>query len=147
MPEVTQEGRRLELKLDPVSLCSPDSLVSSGFPPTPPLQVCELCKGVAPADSPVVYADRAGYAKQWHPACFVCAKCSEPLVDLIYFWKDGAPWCGRHYCESVRPRCSGCDEVRARAAARLGHPCDGGGGPRGQGACGFTDDVTQREEN
>uniref|UniRef100_A0AC11D1Y7 LIM and cysteine rich domains 1 n=1 Tax=Ovis aries TaxID=9940 RepID=A0AC11D1Y7_SHEEP len=73
--------------------------------------VCELCKGVAPADSPVVYSDRAGYSKQWHPACFVCTKCSEPLVDLIYFWKDGAPWCGRHYCESLRPRCSGCDEI------------------------------------
>lgn len=69
---------------------------------------------MAAADSPVVYSDRAGYGKQWHPACFVCSKCSEPLVDLIYFWKDGAPWCGRHYCESVRPRCSGCDEVRAR---------------------------------
>lgn len=77
-----------------------------------PFQVCELCKGVAPADSPVVYADRAGYSKQWHPTCFLCIKCSEPLVDLIYFWKDGAPWCGRHYCESLRPRCSGCDEVR-----------------------------------
>ncbi|KAL0600632.1 LIM and cysteine-rich domains protein 1 [Plecturocebus cupreus] len=75
------------------------------------LQVCELCKGVAPPDSPVVYSDRAGYSKQWHPTCFVCAKCSEPLVDLIYFWKDDAPWCGRHYCESLRPRCSGCDEI------------------------------------
>lgn len=73
--------------------------------------VCELCKGAAPADSPVVYSARAGYGKQWHPACFVCAQCREPLVDLIYFWKDGAPWCGRHYCESLRPRCAGCDEI------------------------------------
>lgn len=78
---------------------------------SPTVQVCELCKGATPSDSPVVYADRAGYSKQWHPACFVCVRCSEPLVDLIYFWKDGAPWCGRHYCESLRPRCSGCDEV------------------------------------
>lgn len=70
----------------------------------------------------MVYSDRAGYSKQWHPACFVCTKCSEPLVDLIYFWKDGAPWCGRHYCESLRPRCSGCDEVRASAAAWRGAP-------------------------
>ncbi|ELK07844.1 LIM and cysteine-rich domains protein 1 [Pteropus alecto] len=74
-------------------------------------KICELCKGVAPADTPVVYSDRAGYNKQWHPACFVCIKCSDPLVDLIYFWKDGAPWCGRHYCETIRPRCSGCDEI------------------------------------
>ncbi|XP_057244144.1 LIM and cysteine-rich domains protein 1 [Malurus melanocephalus] len=62
-------------------------------------------------DCPVVYADRAGYSRQWHPACFVCCRCSEPLVDLIYFWKSGAAWCGRHYCESVRPRCAGCDEI------------------------------------
>lgn len=77
---------------------------------------------MAPADSPMVYSDRAGYSKQWHPACFVCTKCSEPLVDLIYFWKDGAPWCGRHYCESLRPRCSGCDEVRARGLRGRGTP-------------------------
>lgn len=76
--------------------------------------MCELCKGAAPVDSPVVYADRAGYNKQWHPGCFTCAQCAEPLVDLIYFWKDGAPWCGRHYCQSLRPRCSGCDEVRRK---------------------------------
>ncbi|XP_062441960.1 LIM and cysteine-rich domains protein 1 isoform X1 [Rhea pennata] len=72
---------------------------------------CEVCKQAVPADCPVVYADRAGYARQWHPACFVCCKCSEPLVDLIYFWENGAVWCGRHYCESLRPRCAGCDEI------------------------------------
>ncbi|NXD13985.1 LMCD1 protein, partial [Nothocercus nigrocapillus] len=76
-----------------------------------PLQHCELCKQPVPPDCPVVYADRAGYSRQWHPGCFVCCKCSEPLVDLIYFWKSGALWCGRHYCESLRPRCAGCDEL------------------------------------
>lgn len=90
-------------------------------PPPPPhvlnattlplLQRCETCKQTVPGDCPVVYADRAGYSRQWHPACFVCCRCSEPLVDLIYFWKSGAAWCGRHYCESLRPRCAGCDEV------------------------------------
>lgn len=77
----------------------------------PLLQRCETCKQTVPGDCPVVYADRAGYSRQWHPACFVCCRCSEPLVDLIYFWKSGAAWCGRHYCESLRPRCAGCDEV------------------------------------
>uniref|UniRef100_A0A8C3RPI7 LIM and cysteine-rich domains protein 1 n=2 Tax=Chelydra serpentina TaxID=8475 RepID=A0A8C3RPI7_CHESE len=72
---------------------------------------CEICKQVVPTDCPVVYVDRAGYNRQWHPACFVCYKCSEPLVDLIYFWKNGAVWCGRHYCESIRPRCAACDEI------------------------------------
>lgn len=88
---------------------------------------------MAPADSPVVYSDRAGYSKQWHPACFVCAKCSEPLVDLIYFWKDGAPWCGRHYCESLRPRCSGCDEVRpVWVDGGVGVPLTAGDDPEAQ---------------
>ncbi|NXJ68733.1 LMCD1 protein, partial [Rostratula benghalensis] len=72
---------------------------------------CETCKQRVPGDCPVVYADRAGYSRQWHPACFVCCRCSQPLVDLIYFWKSGAAWCGRHYCESLRPRCAGCDEI------------------------------------
>ncbi|NWX80603.1 LMCD1 protein, partial [Alca torda] len=72
---------------------------------------CETCKQAVLGDCPVVYADRAGYSRQWHPACFVCCRCSEPLVDLIYFWKSGAAWCGRHYCESLRPRCAGCDEI------------------------------------
>ncbi|KAJ7417319.1 LIM and cysteine-rich domain protein 1 [Willisornis vidua] len=72
---------------------------------------CETCKQTVPGDCPVVFAARAGYARQWHPACFVCCRCAEPLADLIYFWKGGAPWCGRHYCESLRPRCAGCDEI------------------------------------
>ncbi|NXR27423.1 LMCD1 protein, partial [Cinclus mexicanus] len=78
--------------------------------PCPP-QLCDSCHQPVPGDCPVVYADRAGYSRQWHPGCFVCCRCSEPLVDLIYFWKSGAAWCGRHYCESLRPRCTGCDEI------------------------------------
>ena len=118
--------------------------MSWGSAPTS-FQVCELCRGVAPAESPVVYSDRAGYSKQWHPACFVCTKCSEPLVDLIYFWKDGAPWCGRHYCESLRPRCSGCDEVRACAGGQWGgRASDCRRPPRGPGECGFASDVIHR---
>ncbi|NWH92072.1 LMCD1 protein, partial [Aegithalos caudatus] len=74
-------------------------------------QRCDSCQQPLPGEFPVVYADRAGYSRQWHPACFVCCRCAEPLVDLIYFWKGGAAWCGRHYCESLRPRCAGCDEI------------------------------------
>ncbi|XP_033879011.3 LIM and cysteine-rich domains protein 1-like isoform X1 [Acipenser ruthenus] len=72
---------------------------------------CERCKQVAPLGSPVVFAERGGYARLWHPTCFVCCRCSEALVDLIYFWKDESLMCGRHYCEAVRPRCAGCDEI------------------------------------
>ncbi|XP_059425923.1 LIM and cysteine-rich domains protein 1 [Carassius carassius] len=72
---------------------------------------CSGCGQLAAMDSPVVYADRAGYSRLWHLNCFVCCECGEPLVDLIYFWKEGALLCGRHYCQSIRPRCLGCDEL------------------------------------
>ncbi|NP_957364.2 LIM and cysteine-rich domains protein 1 [Danio rerio] len=72
---------------------------------------CSGCGQLAAMDEPVVYADRAGYERLWHPACFVCGECGEALVDLIYFWKEGALLCGRHYCQSIRPRCLGCDEL------------------------------------
>ncbi|XP_030634395.1 LIM and cysteine-rich domains protein 1 [Chanos chanos] len=72
---------------------------------------CTGCKELVSLDSPVVYAQRAGYDKLWHPTCFVCAECGEALVDLVYFWKKGVLLCGRHYCQSERPRCRGCDEL------------------------------------
>ncbi|KFP66165.1 LIM and cysteine-rich domains protein 1, partial [Cariama cristata] len=56
-------------------------------PPASLLQRCETCKQAVPGDCPVVYADRAGYSRH------------------------GAAWCGLHYCESLRPRCAGCDEI------------------------------------
>ncbi|XP_043933453.1 LIM and cysteine-rich domains protein 1 isoform X1 [Protopterus annectens] len=82
-----------------------------GDPQKPTEYVCQHCKQIVPPDCPVVYAARAGYERLWHPACFVCAACNEPLVDLIYFWKNNNLLCGRHYCDSERPRCTGCDEV------------------------------------
>ncbi|XP_064823552.1 LIM and cysteine-rich domains protein 1 [Oncorhynchus masou masou] len=72
---------------------------------------CSGCGELAPLDSPVVYAEGAGYDKQWHPTCFVCSECGEALVDLVYFWKEGELLCGRHYCQRTRPRCAGCDEL------------------------------------
>ncbi|XP_048879653.1 LIM and cysteine-rich domains protein 1 isoform X2 [Brienomyrus brachyistius] len=72
---------------------------------------CEHCGDLVLPDSPVVYAERAGYEKLWHPTCFVCAQCGEALVDLVYFWTNSVVLCGRHYCERRRPRCAGCDEL------------------------------------
>ncbi|XP_036840148.1 LIM and cysteine-rich domains protein 1 [Oncorhynchus mykiss] len=72
---------------------------------------CSGCWELTPLDSPVVYAEGAGYDKQWHPTCFVCSECGEALVDLVYFWKEGELLCGRHYCQRTRPRCAGCDEL------------------------------------
>ncbi|XP_062246166.1 testin [Platichthys flesus] len=69
---------------------------------------CQLPMGLG---EPAVYAERAGYDKLWHPACFVCCKCNELLVDMIYFYKKGKLYCGRHYGDSEKPRCGGCDEL------------------------------------
>ena len=50
-------------------------------------------------------------AKTYHPNCFKCCVCKELLVDLIYFYSDGKLYCGRHHAETLKPRCSACDEV------------------------------------
>ncbi|RVE73334.1 hypothetical protein OJAV_G00049240 [Oryzias javanicus] len=73
---------------------------------------CTGCNGEVAKESPVVYAERAGYhGALWHPTCFRCSECSQSLVDLVYFWSGQKLLCGRHYCQSVWPRCSGCDEL------------------------------------
>ena len=58
-----------------------------------------------------VFAPRAGQNTSWHASCFVCSVCKELLVDLIYCYKDGRIFCGRHHAETLRPRCAACDEV------------------------------------
>ncbi|XP_012669697.2 testin [Clupea harengus] len=73
--------------------------------------LCFHCHQEMREGTPAVYADRAGYDKLWHPACFVCCVCTELLVDMIYFWKKDKLYCGRHYGESEKPRCGGCDEL------------------------------------
>ncbi|XP_069006845.1 LIM and cysteine-rich domains protein 1 [Embiotoca jacksoni] len=73
---------------------------------------CTGCQGEVVKESPAVYAERAGYRDAlWHPTCFVCSECGRGLVDLVYFWSDRKLFCGRHYCQTARPRCSGCDEL------------------------------------
>lgn len=87
-------------------------LPSVPLTPLPLLQSCHQCQLPMRQGEPAVYAERAGYDMLWHPACFVCCTCSELLVDMIYFWKKGQLYCGRHYGDSEKPRCGGCDEVR-----------------------------------
>ncbi|XP_051979200.1 testin [Xyrauchen texanus] len=72
---------------------------------------CHQCQLPMKKGEPAVFAERAGYDKLWHPACFVCCTCTELLVDMIYFWKKGKLYCGRHYGDSEKPRCAGCDEL------------------------------------
>ncbi|KAM8861203.1 testin [Synchiropus picturatus] len=86
---------------------------AAGLPGTGPQRTfsCHHCKQPMRLGDPAVFAERAGYDKLWHPACFVCCTCGELLVDMIYFWKKGKLYCGRHYGDSEKPRCAGCDEL------------------------------------
>lgn len=59
-----------------------------------------------------IFASRFGQNVSWHPGCFICCVCKELLVDLIYFHREGRLYCGRHHSETLKPRCSACDEVR-----------------------------------
>jgi len=70
------------------------------------------CDGAMHAGDLAVYASRAKAGTVWHPACFTCCVCMELLVDLVYFYgKDGHLYCGRHHAETLKPRCSACDEA------------------------------------
>jgi PET Domain/LIM domain len=48
----------------------------------------------------------------WHPKCFKCKKCSQLLVDLIYFHYKNEIYCARDLAELMQiPRCAACDEL------------------------------------
>ncbi|CAF1238783.1 unnamed protein product [Rotaria magnacalcarata] len=72
---------------------------------------CRGCQNLIDSGSICVFAERAGRAGLWHPQCFTCKQCNEFLVNLIYFYKDGQLYCGRHHAELYKPRCTGCDEI------------------------------------
>ncbi|XP_077450462.1 prickle-like protein 1 isoform X2 [Stigmatopora argus] len=72
---------------------------------------CENCGGGINGGEMAIFASRAGPKPCWHPACFACATCRELLVDLIYFYNNGKILCGRHHAETMKPRCSSCDEI------------------------------------
>ncbi|XP_060586755.1 prickle planar cell polarity protein 3-B-like isoform X2 [Ruditapes philippinarum] len=73
--------------------------------------VCSKCKGMISGGDIAVFASRCGTDRFWHPSCFVCMTCDELLVDLIYFYRDGQLYCGRHHAEIIKPRCAACDEI------------------------------------
>ncbi|KAL1449064.1 hypothetical protein WDU94_000300, partial [Cyamophila willieti] len=72
---------------------------------------CENCEDELQTSDMSVFASRAGPNSCWHPGCFICSVCGEQLVDLIYFHRHGKLYCGRHHAETMKPRCSACDEV------------------------------------
>ncbi|XP_067632189.1 protein prickle isoform X2 [Eurosta solidaginis] len=72
---------------------------------------CDGCDELISTGDIAVFATRLGPNTSWHPGCFICCICHELLVDLIYFHRDGRLYCGRHHAETLKPRCSACDEI------------------------------------
>ncbi|VDD85954.1 unnamed protein product, partial [Enterobius vermicularis] len=58
-----------------------------------------------------IVTDHGKKSEIWHPNCFRCHTCQQRLVDMLYFYKDGDYYCGRHYGDTMYPRCAGCDEL------------------------------------
>ncbi|VDO97137.1 unnamed protein product [Soboliphyme baturini] len=73
--------------------------------------VCSECNETLNVGDLAVFAERVGEHAAWHPYCFICHSCHELLIDLIYFYKDGYVYCGRHHAELFKPRCAACDEI------------------------------------
>uniref|UniRef100_A0A8B9TMC9 Prickle-like protein 4 n=1 Tax=Anas platyrhynchos TaxID=8839 RepID=A0A8B9TMC9_ANAPL len=78
-------------------------------PPSPSLRTLQCGRRLNKGD-PGISASRLG-DHFWHPSCFSCHFCRQPLVDLIYFQQDGRIYCGRHHAELFRPRCASCDQL------------------------------------
>lgn len=75
------------------------------------IRPCEACEEPLSVGDIGVFGSRFGTAVAWHPSCFKCFVCKELLVDLIYFHREGRLYCGRHHAETLKPRCSACDEI------------------------------------
>lgn len=83
--------------------------------------LCLQCEEPLSTGDMSVFASRAGPNMCWHPGCFLCCVCKELLVDLIYFFRDGKLYCGRHHAETLKPRCSACDEVLFETLSLFNH--------------------------
>ncbi|XP_078520648.1 prickle planar cell polarity protein 3 [Lissotriton helveticus] len=81
------------------------------FPVTITGAICEQCGKQIRGGDIAVFASRAGHGVCWHPQCFTCARCTELLTDLIYFYQGAKIYCGRHHAELLKPRCQACDEI------------------------------------
>ncbi|NP_001107222.1 testis derived transcript-like [Rattus norvegicus] len=111
LSEVNDQGDKVQ---NPARVRNTTSALSSKEKSTEPKKTqysCYCCKQPIKEGDTAIYAERAGYNKLWHPSCFICSTCGELLVHMIYFWKNGKLYCGRHYCDSEKPRCAGCDEL------------------------------------
>ncbi|XP_070601476.1 prickle-like protein 4 isoform X2 [Erythrolamprus reginae] len=73
--------------------------------------LCRKCDMNIIRGDQAVFASKLGEEYWWHPTCFVCHICQQPLIDLIYFHRDEKIFCGRHHAEFFRPRCASCDQL------------------------------------
>jgi len=48
--------------------------------------------------------------EKWHPECFCCAECQEPL-GTSFFVENNNVYCRKHFEELFATRCGGCGEV------------------------------------
>ncbi|XP_073813585.1 prickle isoform X1 [Musca autumnalis] len=88
-----------------------DALGRGNVRPLMSARPCDGCDDLISTGDMAVFASRLGPNASWHPGCFICCVCRELLVDLIYFHRDGRLYCGRHHAETLKPRCSACDEI------------------------------------
>eukprot|EP00794_Sanderia_malayensis_P006934 gene6934-7713_t len=72
---------------------------------------CEGCKSPLKIGEKAVFAVINQTQKQWHPSCFKCFSCNQPIADFVYFAYEDNIYCGRHFGEKYRPRCGACDEL------------------------------------
>lgn len=72
---------------------------------------CRGCSVPIAPNTLAIAATKLGLNALWHPKCFVCIVCRNPLVDLTYCTREDEVYCERHYAETLKPRCVGCDEV------------------------------------
>ncbi|XP_068701893.1 testin-like [Montipora foliosa] len=74
---------------------------------------CEKCGIPMNIGEMAVFAFRAGPDLCWHVECFVCSADGALLVDLVYCWDSEKQklYCPRHWSESLKPRCAGCEEL------------------------------------
>ncbi|KAF5288727.1 hypothetical protein FQA39_LY15299 [Lamprigera yunnana] len=68
---------------------------------------CEKCSRIIGIDS----KDLSYKDKHWHEACFLCATCSDSLVDKQFGSKGERIYCGRCYDENFASRCDGCGQI------------------------------------
>ncbi|KAI2809505.1 hypothetical protein BLOT_000654 [Blomia tropicalis] len=84
------------------------------------LPKCFACK--KPITDKVVSA----LGKTWHPECFACVQCNQPLDLNAFREKDGLPYCEADYHALFSPKCAACEapiiEKCLTALGKTWHP-------------------------